>query len=207
MKVSHGNIKHSTCFYHDSYFYLEDCVTVIPLYEEENYQVNWYTAGFASPQFIKKVKNRQTFSKDELLREDYHQFKQTIRYLLRGRRENMTPLVEIIRKTTEKASYIEELWNLLAKDFDFLVLVTQSLRQFNAPFFAKNLWTQLIRRIFDLETMRGLDKRIVNLALYDLWGYSEWIEAFKRGLNDEFIQLQKPGLQAIVQIREALNDT
>ena len=83
-------------------------------------------------------------------------------------------------------------------------MVTHSLRELNPPLYAKNLWTNHLRRLFD--NMPILDSRVINLTLQDVWADKSWIKAFQRGLKAKFINFESPALQALDRIREALYD-
>ena len=83
-KLFHGDIKPMNIFYKvDTSYITSDSGSLIPLYDnQELFQAKVFTPGYASESFAWKCKNGLKFTRKELLEEDFHQLKTTVKVIL-----------------------------------------------------------------------------------------------------------------------------
>ena len=115
-KLFHGDIKPMNIFYSigDSYI-SSDSGSLVPLYDDQElFSPKVYTQGYASDDFVKKFRDNQKLTKKELLEEDFHQLKATVKQILkRNIKFRESKIFLKVEEAMERAHTVEAVWDEL----------------------------------------------------------------------------------------------
>ena len=117
----HGDIKHKNLLVKtEDHFCSSDSGSLVPLTGSGKYIAKVYTVGFASTTHIKRVVTNQGATLNELIQEDFHQFKVSVKYLMKCRENE---LLNQFRAQIEISSSLIELKAALVKSsFPYLLI-------------------------------------------------------------------------------------
>ena len=130
-KLFHGDIKPMNIFYKvDTSYITSDSGSLIPLYDnQELFQAKVFTPGYASESFSWKCKNGLNFTRKELLEEDFHQLKTTVKVIVEKQSQFLScSFVTHIQAVMDRCVTTEELWDTLIQNTEFISQVIDSFR-------------------------------------------------------------------------------
>jgi hypothetical protein len=109
-KLFHGDIKPMNIFYEVGNSYItSDSGSLVPLYDEQEwFRPKVFTPGYASISFERKCKAGKKFTRNELLEEDFHQLKISVKEILEKNPKFLTcSIVTHITAVMESCATIE----------------------------------------------------------------------------------------------------
>lgn len=162
----HGDIKPDNLFVKlNASIVTSDSGSLVPLNKrkKELYYPRVFTQGYASPEHMKRIRKGLPSTMEQLLQEDFHQLKQTIRMVTRKKQEN--EIIKGIIECLEQSKSIVELKGILIKS-KFIMNLIGYLREKNMPYYSSGIWKMIPEVLYPFR-VSDRDFRNFNLTNVD----------------------------------------